>query len=164
MSKRASALAQRIDEGAQTLAEYARGLSDIEWRTVVPPDGRQAGVIIHHVASMYPVEIHLASELASGRPIAGLTWAAVADINAKHAREFAAVGKEATLELLQRNSRAAADAVRAFTDEQLDSASPVSLNADAPLTAQFFIEDHALRHSWHHLAKIKAALRPVESR
>jgi hypothetical protein len=48
--------------------------------------------------------------------------------------------------------------VRAFTDEQLDRAAPVSLNADTPLTAQFLIEDHALRHSWHHLAKIKAVL------
>jgi len=25
------------------------------------------------------------------------------------------------------------------------------------MTAQFVIEDHALRHSWHHLAKIRAA-------
>jgi hypothetical protein len=48
--------------------------------------------------------------------------------------------------------------VRALTDAQLDSAAPFSLNADAPLTSQFVIEDHALRHSWHHLAKIKAAL------
>jgi hypothetical protein len=83
----------------------------------------------------------------------------VADINAKHAREHAAVGKLETLELLRTNSRAAAEAVRAFTDEQLDRAAPVSLNADAPLTAQFLIEDHALRHSCHHLAKISAVLR-----
>jgi hypothetical protein len=34
----------------------------------------------------------------------------------------------------------------------------VSLNADAPLTCQFFLEDHAVRHSYHHLAKIRAAL------
>jgi hypothetical protein len=34
----------------------------------------------------------------------------------------------------------------------------VSLNADAPLTAQFFIEDHALRHSFQHLASIRSAL------
>ncbi len=50
---------------------------------------------------------------------------------------------------------------RVFTDEQLDRAAPVSLNADAPLTTQFFIEDHALRHSWRHLAKIKE--RPSET-
>jgi hypothetical protein len=45
-----------------------------------------------------------------------------------------------------------------LADEVLDRAAPVSLNGDAPLTAQFFIEDHALRHSWHHLAKIRGAL------
>jgi hypothetical protein len=28
----------------------------------------------------------------------------------------------------------------------------------APVTAQFVVEDHAVRHSWHHLASIRAAL------
>lgn len=51
-----------------------------------------------------------------------------------------------------------ADAIRQFSDEELDQAAPISPNADAPLTAQFFIEDHALRHSFHHLASIRAAL------
>ena len=161
MSRRAEALADRIEQGAEALAAFAQGLSDAQWRTVVRPDGRQAGVIIHHVASVYPIEIHLATELASGKRVEGVTWAAVADMNAKHAREHAAVSKQDTIELLRRNSHSAAEAVRAFTDEQLDRAAPVSLNADAPLTTQFMIEDHALRHSWHHLARIKAALQAV---
>ena len=161
MSRRAALLAQRIEQGAHALAAFAQGLSDAQWHTVVPPDGRQVGVIIHHVASVYPIEIHLATEIASGNPIEGVTWGVVAEMNAKHAHEHAAAGKHDTIELLRRNSHSAAEAVRAFTDEQLDRAAPVSLNADAPLTAQFLIEDHALRHSWHHLAKIKAALRSV---
>ena len=45
--------------------------------------------------------------------------------------------------------------MRKFSDDQLDHAEAFSLNAGAPLTAQFVIEDHALRHSWHHLAKIQ---------
>ena len=45
-----------------------------------------------------------------------------------------------------------------FTDEQLDTAAPFSLSYGAPMTAQFVIEDHALRHSWHHLARIRAVL------
>jgi hypothetical protein len=158
MSTRAALLAQRIEQGAQALAAFAQGLSDAQWHAVVPPDGRQVGVIIHHVASVYPIEIHLASVLASGKPVTGVTWGVVAEMNAKHAQDNAANGKPETIDLLLRNSHAAAEAVRAFTDEQLDRAAPVSLNADAPLTAQFLIEDHALRHSWHHLAKIKAAL------
>ena len=87
-----------------------------------------------------------------------MTWDIVAGINEKHAREHAAVGRDEAVALLRQNSRAAAEAVRALTDEQLDRAAPVSLNGDAPLTTQFFIEDHALRHSWHHLATIKRAV------
>src|SRR6476620_9571325 len=104
MSKRAEALAQRIEEGAQTLAAYAQGLTEAQWRSPVPPDGRQIGVIVHHVASVYPIEIHLATEIASGRPVTDVTWGAVADMNAKHAREHAAVGKQETIDLLRRNS------------------------------------------------------------
>jgi len=159
MGIRANALADRIEQGARNLASFAEGMSDAEWRTAVRPDGRTAGVIVHHVASMYPVEVDLARTLASGKPVAGLTWGNVAEINAKHAREHAAAAKREAIELLLKNARAAAERVRAFTDAELDTAAPCSLNADAPVTAQFFVEGHALGHSWHHLAKIRSELK-----
>ena len=71
--------------------------------------------------------------------------------------------KEAALALLLGNSEAAAASVRAFDDGELDSAAPVSLYGDAPLTCQFFIEDHALRHSYHHLAKLRRVLAHMSS-
>jgi len=158
MGKRSAALAERIELGAAALASYAEGLSEVQWRKVVPPDGRTVGIIVHHVASVYPIEIQLASTLAGGQPIAGVTWQGIAEMNAGHAKEHATVGKEEALALLRKNSKVAAEAVRALPDEALDRAAPVSLNGDAPLTCQFFIEDHALRHSFHHLAKIRSAL------
>ena len=159
MGVRANALADRIEQGARSLASFAETMSDAEWRTAVRPDGRPAGVIVHHVASMYPVEVDLARTLASGQPIAGLTWAAIAEINARHAREHAGTAKREAIGLLLENARLAAERVRAFTDAELDNAAPCSLNADAPVTAQFFVEGHALGHSWHHLAKIRAELK-----
>jgi len=48
--------------------------------------------------------------------------------------------------------------VRTFPDEELDRAAPFSLSFAAPVTAQYVIEDHALRHSWHHLARIRKTL------
>jgi hypothetical protein len=116
------------------------------------------GVIVHHVASIYPVEIEVARAIASGKAVTDVTWEDVAQLNAKHARENADVTKAAALDLLSRNSRDAAAVVRAFTDEELDRAAPFSLSFGAPMTAQFVIEDHALRHSWHHLARIRKAL------
>jgi hypothetical protein len=79
-------------------------------------------------------------------------------MNRDHAKENDSVTKETALALLASNSAAAAAAIRALSDAELDRAAPVSLNSDAPLTCQFFIEDHPVRHSYHHLAKIRAAL------
>jgi hypothetical protein len=156
MSKRSEALAERLEVGALALAQFARGLTNEQWQTRVPHDGRTIGVIVHHVATMYPLEIRLALLLSGGQPVTGVTWDDVARLNAAHAMEFANVTREAALELLDRNSRSAAAAIRALSDAELDRAAPISLNADAPLTCQFMLEDHAVRHSYHHLAKIKA--------
>jgi hypothetical protein len=115
-------------------------------------------VIVHHVASLYPIEVGLARAVAGGKAAPEVTWELVADINAKHAQEQAGVAKAAALELLRRNSAAAAAEVRTFTDEELIGSAPVGLSFGAPVTAQFIIEDHALRHSWHHLAGIRRTL------
>ena len=158
-SHRAESLAARIEEGAAGLAAFAEGLSEAEWRTPVSAsDRRPVGVIVHHVASIYPVEIDVARAVASGQAVTDVTWDVVAGLNAKHAQEQAGVTKAAALELLRRNSREAAAAVRVFTDEELDGVASVGLSFGAPVTAQFIIEDHALRHSWHHLAGIRRAL------
>ena len=159
LSLRANALAVRLEQGARTLTALANTLTDAEWQTRVPKDGRRIGVIVHHVATMYPLEVQLAQALAAGNAVAGVTWDAVHEMNAAHAKEFDAVTKQAALDLLQKNSAAAAAAIRALGDAELDRAAPVSLNADAPLTCQFMLEDHAVRHSYHHLAKILGVLK-----
>lgn len=160
MSRRAALLADRIEQGAAGLAAFAETLSDAEWSTPVSQtDHRPVGVIVNHVASMYPIEIDVARAVASGKAVTDVSWDAVAQINAQNAQENATVTKASALELLRKNSREAAAAVRALTDAELDQAAPFSLSFGAPMTAQFVIEDHALRHSWHHLAKIRAALK-----
>ena len=162
MSRRTEALAARLEEGARALATLASALTDAEWHTRIPRDGRKVGVVVHHVATMYPLEIQLAQLLGAGKPVAGVTWDVVHEMNAAHAKEYDAVTKEAALDLLRRNSTAAAAAIRALGDEELDRAAPVSLNSDAPLTCQFMLEDHAVRHSYHHLDRIRAALKPSQ--
>ncbi len=158
MSKRSYELARRLELGAIALEALANSLTEFEWQSRVPGDGRKIGVIIHHVASVYPIEIQLAQTLGSGQSIEGVTPDVVNKMNAEHAKKFDGVTKEETIELLVQNSTAAAVAIRALTDAELDQAASVSLNSHAPLTCQFLLEDHAVRHSYHHLARIRAAL------
>jgi len=159
MSVRAGALAERLERGANTLANLAASLSDAEWNTRLPGDGRTVGVVVHHVANVYPLEIQLALKVADRHRITGVTMDDVHAMNAKHAADFEKVTRETAVDLLRRNSAAAAAAIRNLTDEQLAHAELVSLYDDAPVTCQFVLEDHAVRHSYHHLAGISRALR-----
>ena len=124
MSARADALADRILKGARALAKYANGLTDKQWATRTP-DGRPVGVVVHHVASVYPLEVDLAQVLAAGKPIKA-TWADVNAMNANHAKDNASVSKADALALLKKNSTEAAERGRKFTNKQLDTAAAQS--------------------------------------
>jgi hypothetical protein len=157
-SARAESLATRLERGASALVTFARHLGEREWRTRLPGDGRPVGVVVHHVASVYPLEIELAQRVASGVPLEGVTMADVHAMNAGHAIEHAGTTPDVAIALLETNSRAAAAAIRAFSDEELDRAVWASLYSGAPVSSQFVLEDHAVRHSYHHLSGIARAL------
>jgi len=159
-SRRAEALASTLEKGAANLVSFAESLNDSEWKTPVGThDTRKIGVIVHHVGTMYPLEIALAQKLAGGGVIDDVTWDMVDEINAKHAHEHGAVTKADAIALVRQNSVAAAAAIRAMSDAELDRVAPNSMYGNAPLSCQFFLEDHAVRHSFHHLAKVRAALK-----
>jgi hypothetical protein len=157
MSQRTEALAAALEEGARNLATFAGDLTDEEWQTPLPHDGRKVGVVVHHVAIVYPIEIQFARSVAAGAPD-GITADAINQMNAGHAKQYDAISKSDALNLLATNSAAAAAAIRSLTDEDLDRAAPVTLYGNARVTTQFVLEDHAVRHSSHHLSRIKAAL------
>jgi hypothetical protein len=157
MSKRAEELATRLEQGAIQLSNYAESLTPQQWAMTIAQEDRTVGILVHHVANMYPLEIQLAQTIASGQAVTGVTWDVVAEVNAKHADEHAQPDRRDTLALLRQNSASAAKAIRAMNDEQLDTVVPISLYHDAPLTLQFWLEDHQVTHSYRHLATIKAA-------
>jgi len=157
-SRRAQELADRLEEGARLLTEVATSLSHAQWQIRIPRDGRTIGVLVHHVASVYPLDIQLAQAVAAGQAVMGVTLDDINQMNATHARMYDGVTKEMALDLLRRTSAAAATAIRALSDEQLDRVALVSLYGNAPVTCQFVLEDRAVRHAYHHVASIQKAL------
>ena len=115
----ADALADSLEQGARALADVASALTTAEWQTHVPRNGSEIGVMVDHVASVYG---QLTQTIAGGEPVAGVTGKAGNEMNAGHAEEHDSVTKEAALDLLRRNSSAAAAAIRALSDEELDQA------------------------------------------
>ena len=159
MTKRAEDLAERLEKGALELEKFANELTEAQWHTRGTKDARKVGVVVHHVAVVYPLEIQLAQMVGAGNAVTDLTWDTIHEMNAKHSGKYDEVTKEEALELLRRNSADAAAAIRAMSDQELDGAAPVSFYGDAPLTCQFLLEDHAVRHSYHHLARLRAVLK-----
>ena len=85
--RRADALADRLEQGAKALTDFAASLTDAQWKTRCMPDGRTVGVIVHHVGFVYPIEIDISRPLAKGEPLTGVTMDDVHAMNAKHAAE-----------------------------------------------------------------------------
>src|SRR5262249_36364333 len=141
-SPRAEALAVRLETGARALSEFAKTLTDAEWQSRIPHDGRKIGVVVHHVAFMYPIEIDAAKVVSRGEAFP-VPWEKVHEINAQHAKDMDAVTKAEALDLLAKNSAAAAAAIRAFTDADLDRTGAFGMTDGTPMTCQFVLEDHA---------------------
>jgi hypothetical protein len=123
-------------------------------------DSAERFLALHHGDE--PFLMPNAWDRGSARLLASLGFPALATTSSGFAatlgRLDGSVTREEALALLRRNSAAAADAIRALSDEELDRAAPASLYGDAPVTSQFVLEDHAVRHSYHHLARIRGAL------
>ncbi|HMG95245.1 MAG TPA: DinB family protein [Gemmatimonadaceae bacterium] len=117
MKKCADALADSLEQGARALADVASALTTSEWQAHVPRNGSEIGAMVDHLASVYG---QLTQTIAGGEPVAGVTGKSGDETNAGHAEEHDSVTKEAALDLLRRNSSAAAAAIRALSDEELD--------------------------------------------
>lgn len=158
MSKRAEVLADRVAEGHRILIDFIERRPEAVWGMHCPNEERGVGVVVHHVAHVLPDELELIKMVASGQPVSGITLEKLDEMNAAHALEYADCSREETLALLRTNSTMVVKAIRELRDEELDQAAPVSLHSDAPVTAQYMIEDHPLKHAYQHLESIRAAV------
>ena len=159
MSRRAEELARRVEQGAAELIAAVAGLSAAEWATICPDEQRSVGVLVHHVGAAYPDEAEIITALASEGEMPGLTWDVVNQGNREEASSHTEVDKAAAIALVRENVATAATVVRRLTDEQLDRVAPTELHWGAPLTLQYFVEQHPIAHPYMHLESIRAALR-----
>lgn len=158
LSDRAQFLADRVEAGFKHLEEVAANLTDAQWETHCDGEQRTVGVLVHHVASAYPLEAAVMRTFIDEGGMPGLNWDAVNPMNAEHAQANAKVDKATTLAMLRENGHATAEAVRGVSDAQLDQLAPNQLHWGAPLTVQFWIEHHPIAHPYIHIESIKAAL------
>ncbi len=155
-------LARRLEESSERLIAAVAACDEAGWHAPCPDEGRSVGVMVHHIASSIPLVAGWAEQLATGGGLPELTMAEVDAQNAAHAGEHAACTKEEALDLLRRNTTAAADRIRGLSDEQLDRAAPFAIFGGRPVSAQGLLEivliGHVDGYPHSHLPKIATAL------
>ena len=120
-------------------------------------DGRKIGVVVI-TSPVLTGRIKLGPIIARGVTLWKTSPGVVDRMNAEHRERTTVVTKEERSSCSGGTGRSSRQQSARLPMTILDRAAPVSLNANAPLTCQFIVEDHAVRHSYHHLARIRAAL------
>ena len=154
MGARAESLAKQFETKAAEMTGAITKLSDADWKKITAAEKWSVGVTAHHVAGGHEGILGIVKTIASGQSIPNFTMAMLDEMNAKHAREQAGCTKAETLALHEKGAAAAAAAVRALSDAELDRSGTV-LTGAPPMTTQQVVEGILISHITGHLGSIR---------
>jgi hypothetical protein len=157
MSERAEALARRFEQINGEVIAFVERCDDAAWQTEVLEEQRTVAVVAHHVASAYPAVTGWITSLAAGQPVA-ITMERIHELNARHKAHFAHPTQAEVLDLLRDGGAAAAQAVRALDDQQLDTRAAFGPAGNRPLSAAQVAEYVLITHPTGHLTAMRQAL------
>jgi hypothetical protein len=154
MGAKAEALAKQFEAKAQEATAVLEKLGDAEWKKVTAAEKWSVGVTAHHLAMGHEGIGNLIKSVASGQHQATFTPSDLDQMNAKHAQDFANIGKAETLALHKKNAAAAAAMVRGLDDAALArTASP--LKGMSPMSTEQMIAGILCGHIDDHLGSIR---------
>jgi uncharacterized protein (TIGR03083 family) len=153
---RVADLATQVEAANQQLIDAVRRCPDEQWQRRSASEGWTVGVLAHHVAVSYKPIAAMVQAVADSREPKLPTPDGQADMNARHAKEYAHVGKQDVIDALRSSGAAAADAVRNLRDDQLTRTTTVSGGRE--MTVEQLIQGAVIGHPKQHLASIRDAL------
>ena len=154
MGAKGEALAKQFEAKAQEATGVLEKLSDADWKKVAQGEKWSVGVIAHHIAQSHAGITGLIKSMASGQHTASISMDDINAGNAKHAKDFANVGKAETVALHKKNAAEAAAAVRSLDDAALARSAP-ALKGMPPMTTEQAIVGILIGHLNDHLGSIK---------
>ena len=156
MGAKGEALAKKFEAKALEATGVIEKLTDADWKKVTSAEKWSVGVTAHHIATAHAGLIGIVTTIADGKPGPNIPMDALHQMNAKHAQDFANVGKADTLALHKKNAAEAAAALRGFGDEQLGRSGTVLAGQPAMSAEQF--AGLLCSHVDEHLGSIRTTL------
>jgi hypothetical protein len=157
MAERVQTLIQSFDALISGFSVYVEGLTDAQWNTLVPKEGRTVGVVAHHLAEATVPIAQLCAALANRQDFT-LTKETIDGFNAHHAAEYAGATKAETLALLKSNALASSGVIGSLADSQLDNTGAVAILGGQQVPAHTMAQEAWLGHISDHWDSIKATL------
>jgi len=149
------ALAKQFEAKAQEATTVLEKLTDADWKKVTTDEKWSVGVTAHHVAGSHEAIAGMIKTIASGGSMPpGFTMDALHAMNAKHANDFADVGRAETIELHKKGAAAAAAVVRSLSDEQLAKSGTVITGVPA-MSAEQIVNNILINHIDSHFGSIR---------
>ena len=90
MGARAESLAKQYEAKAAEMTATINRLSEVDWKKTTAAEKWPVGVTAHHVAGAHEPIAGIAKTIASGQSLSNFTSAMLDELNAKHAKDFAA--------------------------------------------------------------------------
>jgi len=158
MGAKSEALAKQFEAKARDAMVTLERLSDADWKKVTAAEKWSVGVTAHHIAGVFEQLANVVVKtIAAGRAPDGFSLDRIDEMNAQHAKDYAACTRAETIELHKRGVAAALATIHGLSDEEL--ARSASLAPDAPpMTVEQIIIGGLLNHVDDHFGSIRKTI------
>ena len=154
MGAKGEALARQFETKVTEATRLLEKLSDADWMKTTSAEQWTVAATAHHIASSYEPITRIIKTIASGQALPYFTRQMLDEMNAEHAREFAACMKAETIALHTRGAAATAAAVRDLSDAELAKTSSVFAGMP-PMSAEDMVKGALLGHIDEHFGSIR---------
>jgi Mycothiol maleylpyruvate isomerase N-terminal domain len=157
MGAKGEALAKQFEAKAHEAGAYIEKLGDADLKKVTEAEKWTVAATAHHLFGAYERVPDIAKGLAAGRSPANFSTTALDQMNAQHAKDFAACSKADLMGLHRAGSEKAAAVLRALSDEELIKSGVVFQDAP-PFTVEQLVTRALIAHTDEHMGSIRKTI------
>ena len=157
MGAKSETLAKQYEAKVQEATTGLEKVSDADWKKRTSGETWTVGVVAHHIATGHEGIAGIIKTVAAGQSIPNFTLDKLHEMNAKHAQDFANVGKAETVALHKKNAAAAAAVVRGLSDQDLARSGTV-LSGMPAMTVEQIVTNILINHVDEHYKSIRTTV------
>jgi hypothetical protein len=154
MGAKSEELAKQFEAKSRAALATLEKLSEADWKKVTEAEKWSVGVTAHHLASVLEAVSAMIRAVAAKQAPGDLSMELIDEMNARHAKDFAACTRAETIELHRKGSATAAATIRGLSDADLATGGTV-LKGLPPMTAEQLIAGALLAHIDDHYGSIR---------